>query len=88
MRDNGPAYSRALCQHVPPSLLTAGAVVAGALPGLVQYNKYSNTHTETQRHPVVAHTHSFPTHLNFNDAHIFTAKHAHIWSSPSTIANT
>ena len=88
MRDNGPAYSRAPCQHVPPSLLTAGAVVAGALPELVQYNKYSNTHTETQRHPVVVRAQSFPTHLNFNDAHTSTARHAHIWSSLSTIANT
>lgn len=36
MRDNGPAYSRAPRQHVPPSPHTAGAVVAGGLPALVQ----------------------------------------------------
>lgn len=40
MRDNGPAYSWAPCQHVPPSPLPAGAVVAGVLPDTAKH-----THT-------------------------------------------
>lgn len=66
MRDNGPAYSWAPCQHVPPFLLTAGAVVAGAVPAVVQYG---NTHTHTPSCGTDAH--SFPTHFIYNDAHMF-----------------
>lgn len=83
MRDNGPAYSRAPCQHVPPSLLTAGTVVAGALPALVQYNKYSNTytHTHTSTDTQLWHTLFFPTHLNLIMMHtLLEQKHTNIWS--------